>query len=227
MPRLLDGVEPAPGLFGAYVRRSGFLLSPADHRRREPPPRFSACVPWIADDLLHDMPQGCPRCLAADPESYLRIRWRAAWMASCPVHGVLLERVVVGLRRFYGPNDGEPAPPMLAAVDRLTHQAVTTGAVAIAPGEIAEAGPWVRGLRALLDELVRPIHLLGGGKAIVGAAWNAVGLSFATRGSFVLTPFERLPPDKRAQLLTAAGVVIQRAPMVGGTQSRPAPLAVT
>ena len=209
VPRLLDAVEPAPDLLGAYVSRFGFLLPP-EPRRRELSPRFSASVPWIADDLLHDMPLGCPRCLALDEEPYLRTHWRAAWMASCPVHAVLLERVVVGLRRFYGLADGRPAPPMLVAVDGLTHQAVTTGAVVTTSGDVIDAGIWVRRLRTLVDELVRPIKLIGDRKAIIGTAWKKAGLSFAARGSFVLTPFERLPPDKRALLLTMAGAVIRR-----------------
>ena len=207
VPHLLDAVEPAPDLLGAYVSQLGLLLPP-EPRRRELPPRFSASVPWIANDLLHDMPLGCPQCLAADEEPYLRIWWRASWMASCPVHGVLFERVVVGLRRFHDPADGRPAPPMLIAIDGLTYQAVTTGTVVTAE-DVVDAGIWVRRLRTLLDELVRPIKLLGDRRAMIGAAWKKAGLSFAARGSFVLTPFERLPPEKRALLLTMAGAIIQ------------------
>ena len=65
-------------------------------------------------------------------------------------------------------------------------------------------------MRTLVDELVRPIKLIGDRKAIIGAAWKKAGLSFAARSSFVLTPFERLPPDKRELLLTMAGAVIRR-----------------
>ena len=224
VPRLLDAVEPVPDLLGAYVSQFGLLLPP-ESRRRELPPRFSASVPWIADDLLHDMPLGCPRCLAADEEPYLRIRWRASWMASCPVHGVLLERVVVGLRRFHGPADGRPAPPMLIAIDGLTHQAVTTGTV-VRAGDVVDAGVWMRRLRTLLDELVRPIKLLGDRKAMIGAAWKQAGLSFAARGSFVLTPFERLSPERRALLLTMAGAVIQRG-IAQRTMRDPGPLSAS
>jgi hypothetical protein len=34
--------------------------------------------------------QFCPECLASDPEPYLRLPWRLAFLATCPVHGRLL-----------------------------------------------------------------------------------------------------------------------------------------
>lgn len=219
VPLLIDALAPSPDLFSTYVCQVGCVL-PLDGRRRELPSGGLPWVPWIAADLLEELPHCCRACLAGDAIPYVRIHWRAAWMASCPAHGVLLRPTAIGAWGFYPDRGGEPPLPSLVSLDHLTLTAVTTGAVMLPDGQILHAGLWLRQLRALLDEVTRPLHRLGRARAGVVAAWEQAGVPAGARMRFTRPLFEELPADRRTVLLAVAGAALQ-----GALQDGLAPLA--
>ncbi|KAB2388795.1 hypothetical protein F9B16_02400 [Actinomadura montaniterrae] len=75
-------------------------------------------------------------------------------MLSCPDHGCLLEpEGTVRIGHLLGaPTPARPAPEPVAAVDRLTWEALTIGAVTL-PARPVHLGVWLRLLRTLIDEV--------------------------------------------------------------------------
>lgn len=212
-PELIDATEPSPGLFEAYACRFGWFVLPAWRAGVRPRPS-DPWVPWRADDLLDAIPRCCPRCLLTDAVPYVRLHWRLAWMTSCPRHGEMLVPLVPlpSLLRHIREQKPERAAPDLLALDRITLGAVTAG-IAVLPrgsGKVP-GGAWLRALRALLDELARPLISLGRqGRDEVAAAWLRVGRSFDSRQGWLRVTFERLPPEQRAVLLQVAGAAVRQ-----------------
>lgn len=69
----------------------------------------------------------------------------------------------------------EPLQPPRAALDRYTHQALTTGRVAL-PGRNVHAGVWFRLLRSLLDEVSLAATSQGAhGKNTLRLIWQNTG----------------------------------------------------
>lgn len=181
----LMGVDAATGeqsheaLFADYVCQFGSLALIAP-RRATPVMGLSPCWrPWICSDLLDDHPRSCRQCLVSDRIPYTRIHWRAAWMASCPLHRELLEPFYQGSEHpalSYRRMPARPVPTELLALDRLTLAAVTTGMVDLPSGNRIDAGVWLRTLRTLVDEMIRPSGLLRrGAYARVVGLWRAAG----------------------------------------------------
>jgi hypothetical protein len=212
-PGLIDAAEPSPGLFEDYACRFGWFVLPARRTGVRPKPN-DPWMPWRADDLLGAVPRCCPRCLVTDAIPYVRLHWRLAWMASCPLHGETLTPLapVPSLLRYIQGQEPERAAPELLALDRITLGAVTTG-TAMLPrrGGPVPGGVWLGALRALLDELVRPLVWFGRqGRDEVGAAWLRAGKSFNSRHGWLRVTFERLPPEQRSMLLQVAGAAVRR-----------------
>jgi hypothetical protein len=209
---LIDAAEPSPGLFEAYAGQFGWFMPPV--RRRGTRPESSAeWLPWRAPDLLDIVPRGCPRCLVQDAQPYIRLHWRLAWMASCPLHGEMLVPVFIWpfLPRLQPEREPDRAAADLIALDRITLIAVTSGTAALPPGNAAVTGAaWLCALRALIDELVRPVSTIGRwARDEVAAAWQRAGSDLNARQGWARIPFENLLPERRALLLRVAGAAVQ------------------
>jgi hypothetical protein len=213
-PLLIDALYPRPGFFATYACQLG-ILAPARHRRSTVAHGLDETMwlPWIAPDLLdHEYPRACRRCLVEGDTPYTRLHWRAAWMASCPVHGEMLEFGYVDHSDpawSYRGHPARPALPALAALDRLTLTAVTTGTVALPCGRTMHAGVWLRLLRALIDEMTRPASVLVSGAYVeVLRAWREAGDEDRKRlGRRV--PYEAMKPEHRDQVLAAAATAVR------------------
>ncbi len=87
-------------------------------------------------------------------------------MLSCPRHGCWLESYKSKQGRFCGWENADIAPRKasdpIAAMDRRTWQALTTGYVEL-PRRRVHGGIWFRLLRGILDELNTPLAQCGPG----------------------------------------------------------------
>lgn len=215
VPDLITASEPRPGLFTAYAGQFGWFMSPRCRSAPRPDPP-GPWLPWRAADLVSPTPRCCPRCLLADAIPYVRLHWRLAWMASCPRHREVLVPVVMPLTHpllahFLGDYEPERAAPDLLALDRITLGAATTG-TALLPGN---GGPvagraWLRALRTLIDELVRPMVWFGNeGRGELARAWLRAGGMLNARYGFQAETFENLPAEQRGVLLQVAGAAVR------------------
>ena len=170
-------------------------------------------MPWRADDLLSPLPRCCPRCLLADPVPYVRLHWRLAWMASCPQHGEMLVPLLMPSTMVHVLRDRAPrrAAADLLALDRVTLSAATTGTALLPRGGGPVPGAaWLRALRTLLDELIRPMAwFTGQGRDEVTMAWLRTGGMYSARHGWQAATFERMPPEQRGVLLQVAGAVVR------------------
>jgi hypothetical protein len=211
-PELIDTAVPSAGLFEAYACRFGWFMPTA--RRTAPRPESSEpWVPWRADDLLDVLPRCCRRCLVEDAIPYVRLHWRLAWMASCPRHGEMLVPLFLwpSLRYLFHEREPYLADPDLLALDRVTLDAVTIGkGVLPESGETVPGGAWLRALRTLIDELVRPVAAIGRwARDEVAAAWLRAGSSLDARQGWTRRPYEHLLPEQRLLLLRVAAAAVQ------------------
>jgi hypothetical protein len=213
-PELTGPAGPvSSGTFGDYAGRFGWFLPPA-HRAHKRPELVEPWAPWRVDDLLGSLPRCCPRCLLAGPCAYVRLHWRLAWMASCPLHGEMLVPLLACplLRRFLHEREPRYAAPDLLALDRITLGAVTAGpAMLPRGGGPVAAGTWLRALRALLDDVMQPAAVFRANleRNEAAAAWLRSGWLFATWERYGSVPFERLSPTDRAVVLRAASAVVR------------------
>ena len=152
-----------------------------------------------------------------DAIPYVRLHWRLAWMASCPRHGEMLVPVVLTLTHpllahFLGDYEPERAAPDLLALNRITLGAATTG-TALLPGHDnpVTGSAWLRALRTLIDELVRPMGWFGNeGRGELARAWLRAGRMLNARHRFQGDTFEHLPAEQRGVLLQVAGAVVRQ-----------------
>ncbi len=207
-PELTGAPAPSPGS-NSYEDRFGWFLPWAGCIEARPEP----IRPWEADDLLAGMPRGCPGCLLADAVPYVRLHWRWAWMASCPQHGEALVPVVRSpwLARNHVPREPQRAAPDLLVLDHITLGAATGGTARLpGRGEFVPGRAWLRALRALLDELARPVSgFAREGRAEVDGAWWRAGRTLSERQLCQSDLFERQRPDRRGMLLEVAGAVVR------------------
>jgi hypothetical protein len=180
-------------------------------------------TPWRTDDLMAAVPRCCPRCLATEPDTFVRLHWRLAWMASCPRHGEALVPLAPSpwLRHFVREREPLHPAPDLLALDRITLGAVTTGTALLPCGGAVPGGAWLRTLRALLYEVAQPTAMYTG----MAGAWLSAGRVFDLRQDYARLPFERLAPERRTLLLRVAAAVVRHlavrpAPVGTGTALR-------
>ena len=228
-PELIDTAVPSAGLFEAYACRFGWFMPTA--RRTAPRPESSEpWVPWRADDLLDVLPRCCRRCLAEDAIPYVRLHWRLAWMVSCPQHGEMLVPLFLwpSLRYLFHERAPDLADPDLLALDRVTLGAVTTGkGVLPESGATVSGGAWLRALRTLIDELVRPLTAIGRwARDEVTAAWRRAGSSLDARQSLMRRPYEQLRPEQRVLLLRVAAAAVQNVAVRRARPDGAAPLRI-
>jgi hypothetical protein len=115
------------------------------------------------------------------------------------------------LRYLFHERAPDLADPDLLALDRVTLGAVTTGkGVLPESGEMVPGGAWLRALRTLIDELVRPVAAIGRwARDQVAAAWLRAGSSLDARQGWTRRPYEHLPPEQRVLLLRVAAAAVQ------------------
>ena len=206
VPLLIDGLDSDPSYYGTYVCGYSVLYPISLRHVRE----FRDWVPWIAADRFNER-KVCRLCLREGPEPYRRLSWRMAWMASCPVHGVLLEDIFVNSGRYIreaveNPNP-IPAPPEILTIDNITLRAINDGSVSL-PRRQVHAGVWVRLLRALIEELSVPATSTKRYVKNIARIWSSLGLSIRQGVRTAGTPFEMLAPERRFLLMRAAGSAI-------------------
>jgi hypothetical protein len=134
-------------------------------------------------------------------------------MIGCVEHECRLQDAsTVRLAAALGREQPRPVPvgEPLAALDRYTHQALTTGRVTL-PGRSVHAGVWFRLLRALLDEVSLALTTRGKhGRTTLEQIWRATGRP-ERAGLSVWQPYEQLDWATQEAMLHAAATALQLA----------------
>lgn len=213
VPLLLDTVTPAKGLFETYISQYP-VLAPIRERFRRPIFRLDEAtwLPWVLPDS-REHPPFCRQCVMQDTIPYRRIYWRVAWMTCCPVHQEMLE--VGFLSRYHRKDDlyaftpRRTASEELVVLDELTLQAVTEGSVMLPNNRRINAAVWVRALRTLLDELIRPQYTLADARAIITTAWEVTGRSLH-QGLGMGRVLEDMTASRREEVFAVAAATVVR-----------------
>jgi len=213
VPWLFDtlpvGIQDAQSVFDAYVRDNSVLFA-----RRAAPRLVQRFRPqWEGPWLLphRSALRACPVCMT-DPDRGISLMWRLAVMTSCVEHDCrLLEISEVRAALILGRETiRAPLEESRAALDRYTHQALTTGRVAL-PGRNVHAGVWFRLLRSLLDEVSLAASTQGAhAKRVLQSIWQATGHR-ERAGLNVWRPFEQLGDEVREGMWDAAATALQLA----------------
>jgi hypothetical protein len=131
---------------------------------------------------------------------------------SCPDHGCLLEpKVSVRIGLVLGePTPARPAPEPVAAVDRFTWEALTTGTVTL-PARPVHLGVWLRLLRTLIDEVSISIcRLRAASTRMRDQIWATSGRP-PRGGITVWRPYEQLRDHQQDAMLTTAATTLHLA----------------
>ena len=148
-------------------------------------------------------------------------------MTTCGEHGRRLEpEISVRLAAF--DHDLVPSPPVpapVSAMDRLSHEGLTTGMVTL-PRRAVHVGVWLRLLRTLLDEVsMAASRVSPRSAATLTAVWDATGRP-ARAGLSIWRPHERLGSPHQQAMLEAAPTAVALAEAGEGHRprdTRPAP----
>ena len=178
VPLLLDGRGPVPGSFQSYVGEWSVLLSPTAHAPCDP----AGWRPWLRPGPPPQVP-ACRVCLGAGVEPFVRLPWQLPLMASCPIHGLMLEPAVIipGVRVGWDRDAGEAASAAIHRMDTRTWDALTSGGVDL-PRRRVHAAVWFRLLRTLLDELNRPLGQVRSARGLLVAVWERAGAGLRRPG---------------------------------------------
>ncbi|GAA1914309.1 TniQ family protein [Streptantibioticus ferralitis] len=202
-------VQDAQQVFDTYVRDNSVLFArkAGTHHVLRFKPEWAG--PWLLP--YPGALRACPVC-AADPGRGISLVWRLALISSCVEHDCrLLEISEVRAALILGREmHREPLEAPRAALDRYTHQALTTGRVAL-PGRNVHAGVWFRLLRSLLDEVSLATSTQGAhGKDVLRLIWQTTGHP-ERAGLNVWRPFEQLRDEVREAMWDAAAAAVQLA----------------
>lgn len=213
VPWLFDtlpvGAQDAQLVFDAYVRDNSVLFArkAATHHVLRFKPQWTG--PWLLP--YPGASRACPVCVA-DPDRGISLVWRLALMTSCVEHDCRLLEIsevraaLILDREMYK----EPLEAPRAALDRYTHQALTTGRVAL-PGRNVHAGVWFRLLRSLLDEVSLAASTQSAhGKDVLRQIWQITGHP-QRAGLNVWRPFEQLREEVQEAMWDAAAAALQLA----------------
>jgi hypothetical protein len=205
VPQLIDSLKPDAGSYPRYVREYS-LLYPTEFRQYQ---EFQDWVPWISAHRVGGR-AACRFCLREDPEPYRRLSWQMAWMSSCPVHGILLEEIVVEAGQVLSEvvDEPVPAPLEILTLDCFTRQAIEEGMVSL-PHDHVSGGIWLRMLRTVLDELALPAAPLKQYRSALATIWGTLGLGVRQGMRSAAIPFERLDPERQFLLMRVAGVAVE------------------
>jgi hypothetical protein len=203
VPWLLDGRDPVPGSFHSYVGEWSVLLPPTAHAPCDP----AGWRPWLRPGPLPHVP-ACRVCLGEGVEPFVRLPWQLPLMASCPIHGLMLEPAVVvpGVRVGWDRDAGEEASAVIRRMDTRTWDALTKGGVDL-PRRRVHAAVWFRLLRTLLDELNRPLRYVQSARGFLAAVWDRAGGELRA-GQGRWRPFEVLAEPVQRTFLRAAATAM-------------------
>lgn len=202
-------VQDAQPVFDTYVRDNSVLFA-----RKAGTHHVLRFKPGWAGPWLLPYPaalRACPVC-AADPDCGIALVWRLALMSSCVEHDCRLRDVSEVRASLVLDRETrlEPLEAPRAALDRYTHQALTTGRVDL-PGRTVHAGVWFRLLRSLLDEVSLAVSTQGAhGRAVLQQIWQAAGHP-ERAGLNVWRPHEQMRAEVREAMLDAAATALQLA----------------
>ncbi len=204
VPWLLDGLAPdLPDALATYVFQFSVLLPKHHHR-------IITITNWRAWQPILPIYRACPLCLKDPARQITLLVWKVPLMLSCPLHGCWLESYKVKQGRFFSWENTYIAPRKtsdpIAAMDRRTWQALTTGYVEL-PRRRIHAGIWFRLLRGLLDELNTPLAQCGSYAWSVRYVWERCGYPLRA-GQGLWRPYEILSPAVQLQMLEAAATAI-------------------
>ena len=208
VPWLADTLDPRDGqeAFDTYVRQDSVLLAPGE-AGRSTVPRW---LPWmpVRDKQWRTDPRACPACAAASGRGTSLLA-ALPIMTTCGEHGRRLEpEISVRLAAF--DHDLVPSPPVpapVSAMDRLSHEGLTTGMVTL-PRRAVHVGVWLRLLRTLLDEVsMAASRVSPRSAATLAAVWDATGRP-ARAGLSIWRPYERLGSPHQQAMLEAAATAV-------------------
>lgn len=208
VPWLADTLDPRDGqeAFDTYVRQDSVLLAPGEAGRST----VSRWLPWmpVRDKQWRTDPRACPACAAASGRGTSLLA-ALPIMTTCGEHGRRLEpEISVRLAAF--DHDLVPSPPVpapVSAMDRLSHEGLTTGMVTL-PRRAVHVGVWLRLLRTLLDEVsMAASRVSPRSAATLAAVWDATGRP-ARAGLSIWRPYERLGSPHQQAMLEAAATAV-------------------
>jgi hypothetical protein len=203
VPWLLDSLQPHPAAFDTYVRQFSVLLKPGTRSKR-------AARPWVAWVSPDPGQRACPRCVEDPGRQGLLLMAQVPLTLSCLEHGLLLEPCFGFPGEYLTWAGGDPGPrtasDAVLAMDRRTHQALSTGHVEL-PGRDVHAGVWFRLLRTLLDEVSTPATYWARRGTDLRVVWGSCGHRVRA-GQATWRPFESYPWPVQTQLLAAAAHAI-------------------
>jgi hypothetical protein len=193
------------------LRRERSGRSTPRHPRSDPIPRSSAT--WFPVRRRHrqTVRRICPICVA-DPNRGVPLTATIPLMLSCPEHGCRLEaESAVNLADALGkPVPNRPASEHILALDRLTFEGLTTGAVTL-PRRPVHVGVWFRLLRTLLDEVSISASRVRRHSAVaLEQIWDATGWP-PRAGLTVWRPYETLDLPRQEAMLEAAATALHLA----------------
>jgi len=205
VPWLTDTLDPDnPEAFATFVRQDTVLFTfPA-----APPPALSRWRAWLPTNPGPRTRRGCPSC-AELPGRGLPLMAQIPVMLSCVEHGRALVpanrlRLLAALGRD---DEPEPVGEAVLAMDRRTHEGVTTGTVQL-PGRPVHVGVWFRLLRILLDEVNTPVsYLRQVDKRALWQVWQHTGRP-ARAGQVRWVPYEELDWDRQQAMIEAAATAM-------------------
>jgi TniQ. len=160
--------------FHTYARQDSVLL-----RRGEAGTNVvGRWLPWFPAEhsARRAARRVCPAC-TAHPDRVTLLTATIPIMLSCPEHRCRLEAANdVAIAAMLGqPPPHRAAPEHLLALDRLTHEGLTTGTVTL-PRRAAHVGVWLRMLRTPLDEVsISTSRLRKRSVAALEQIWDATG----------------------------------------------------
>ncbi len=176
--------------------------------------KITYCRPWIAEPYGKEY-LFCAQCIRTDSIPYDRIFWRLCMMASCHIHGCLLDISDCSVVKLIPSSVSKPADDNLLSVDKLTFQALTVGEVTLPNGSMMNACVYVRFLRSLIEEIFcRPSSMRRCKHHILLEMIELLGidiLSWGSSGNSLL--FERLPFSLRCYILKMIGFLLSDLPL--------------
>lgn len=204
VPWLLDSLDDRiPAALETYAFQFSVLL-PRHRRKRRSLKSWRA---WLPDQPIR---RACPLCLNDSADQAVLLVWKLPLMLSCPIHGCWLEYYFGIPGQFFDWENTDSSPRMatkaIAAMDRRTWQALTTGYVEL-PRRPIHAGLWFRLLRTLLDELNTPLSQCGACGESVRSVWERCGHPLRA-GQSLWRSYEVLDLEVQLQMLEAAATTI-------------------
>jgi hypothetical protein len=205
VPWLLDSLDSRiPDALETYTLQFSVLLPKRTRKTRS----ITSWRAWLPSQPIH---RACPLCLNDSEDQAVLLAWKLPLMLSCPQHGCWLEFYRGAPGRLLGWENADTAPrtanDAIAAMDRRTWQALTTGCVEL-PRRRIHAGLWLRLLRTLIDELNTPLSQCGPCAWSIRHVWERCG-HLLRAGQSQWRPYEILAPAVQLQMLEAAACAIE------------------